>query len=524
MIACGDDEPTGPTGDTTPPTIVLTVPSNGADNVSVDSSVVAVFSEPIDSNSVTAASFAFSGGVDGDLDFSGDSVIFTADNSLAYSTSYTATISTAVTDRAGNHLASAYSWSFTTEGDPATTPPTIISTVPTDGAIGYAADLPVTATFNKAIDPATLTDASFYLDNGATGSVSYSNWVATFTPDDTLEFNTLYTATITTAVADTFGNNLAAEQDWSFTTGDNPLIPQASMFWPYDSAIVGDTVTIQVDVVHPFGADSVQYFIDGALVSTETDNSEPFQYLWNLTSEEIGSSHTLYGKAYEASGFVGYSDTITVIYLWQELAADINDYWRTDIKRVLYRSTNSLLELRYEFWESWFDPYDTIPDDTTLDLGIYFDTDRNSATGRRTFNLDRDTINDIGAEYRIIMGLHGSDTALAIWSVDPEGWQPIYDTSGHPYYRLMPFDTILEFGVRWTDLGSPGAINIVSINFFFVDFETTHKDWVPDHNNGHLSVWRNSRYIGEGYTGSSAPFIGAPQPAVIYRENPFDAD
>jgi hypothetical protein len=47
---------------------------------------------------------------------------FTPAGDLSYGTSYTATLTTGITDQAGNHLASDYNWSFTT----APTPPAYI--------------------------------------------------------------------------------------------------------------------------------------------------------------------------------------------------------------------------------------------------------------------------------------------------------------------------------------------------------------------------------------------------------------
>ncbi len=53
-----------------------------------------------------------------------------------------------------------------------------------------------------------------------TGSVVGNT--ATFTPDAALADNTVYTATVTTAVTDLAGNHLAADYTWSFTTAAAP--------------------------------------------------------------------------------------------------------------------------------------------------------------------------------------------------------------------------------------------------------------------------------------------------------------
>ncbi len=82
----------------------------------------------------------------------------------------------------------------------------------------------ITATFSKAMNPATITTSTFTVTGpnaaSVTGLVSYNSTtdVATFTPSASLALNTSYTATITTGAADEFGNTLAANFVWTFTT------------------------------------------------------------------------------------------------------------------------------------------------------------------------------------------------------------------------------------------------------------------------------------------------------------------
>jgi hypothetical protein len=91
----------------------------------------------------------------------------------------------------------------------------------------------VSATFNKAMNPATINTSTFTLSSGAgavAGTVSYvaATNVATFTPTATLAANTTFTATITTGAMDIFGNPLAANFTWTFTTSPpcaSPVLP-----------------------------------------------------------------------------------------------------------------------------------------------------------------------------------------------------------------------------------------------------------------------------------------------------------
>ena len=83
----------------------------------------------------------------------------------------------------------------------------------------------VTATFSKAMNPATLNSGTFILACPAgtpvSGSVSYdaSSRVSTFVPSANLPLSTLCVATVTTGVQDTTGIPMQAAFVWSFVTG-----------------------------------------------------------------------------------------------------------------------------------------------------------------------------------------------------------------------------------------------------------------------------------------------------------------
>ncbi len=102
-----------------------------------------------------------------------------------------------------------------------TTPPTVVSSFPLNGATGTATTAMITADFDESMNPSTLTNASFTLAHGATpvpGTVGYFDNTATFLPASALALDTVYTATITTAAKDTDGVALAKIYTWTFTT------------------------------------------------------------------------------------------------------------------------------------------------------------------------------------------------------------------------------------------------------------------------------------------------------------------
>jgi hypothetical protein len=114
-------------------------------------------------------------------------------------------------------------------GNPQLTPPIVTSVTPPDVPQGVCPNNAlITATFSKAMNPGTINTATFTLTSSGgsvTGAVMYNSTtnVATFTPPSPgLAVSTAYTATITTGAADTFGNTLAANFVWTFTTAAAP--------------------------------------------------------------------------------------------------------------------------------------------------------------------------------------------------------------------------------------------------------------------------------------------------------------
>lgn len=162
---------------------------------------------------------------------------------------YTATITTAATDVAGNALAgnqaalpaaSNYVWTFTAVAADLT-PPIVILESPADGASGVTLNSTINATFSKDMDPTTICGPVTTVDCPATsftvvdttasapvaGSVSYvpSSRIATFTPTAQLVAGHSYQATITIVAKDSSGIALdplgvgTRPNPWSFTAG-----------------------------------------------------------------------------------------------------------------------------------------------------------------------------------------------------------------------------------------------------------------------------------------------------------------
>lgn len=212
---------------TAAPTVISTVPAAGAPAVAINTLVSATFSEPMNPATINAATFTLTGPgatpVAGTVTYVGSTATFTPAALLAANTLFTATITTGAQDPAGAALAANFVWTFTTAA-----PPTVVSTVPANGAPGVAADTLVSATFSRAMNPATINGATFTLTGpGLTpvpGVVTYAGSTATFTPTSVLAASTLFTATITTGATDPTGNALAANFVWTFTTAAPPTV------------------------------------------------------------------------------------------------------------------------------------------------------------------------------------------------------------------------------------------------------------------------------------------------------------
>jgi hypothetical protein len=216
---------TGAAADTTAPTVTGTINANGATNVAINTKAGATFSEGMDPLTVTTATFLVKNGttpVNGTMGYTGLNAVFTPAAMLSPGTLYTITIKGGVggvKDLAGNAMWADYVYSWTTASALDTTAPSVTTVNPANGATNVPVTSAVNATFSEAMDPLTISTASFTVQ-GVTGLVSMGadNTIATFVPFSALTNNTTYTATLTTAARDLAGNALAISKVWTFTT------------------------------------------------------------------------------------------------------------------------------------------------------------------------------------------------------------------------------------------------------------------------------------------------------------------
>ena len=124
MVGCSTSKLTAPSlgtsPETTQPTVSFTGPASLATNVAINRPVRATFSEAMNATTVTGGAFTVTGPgvtpVNGTVTYNDGSMtaIFTPASNLAANTVFTATISTAAMDQAGNAMAANKVWTFTT--------------------------------------------------------------------------------------------------------------------------------------------------------------------------------------------------------------------------------------------------------------------------------------------------------------------------------------------------------------------------------------------------------------------------
>lgn len=244
---------TGAAPDTTRPRVALTVPATTSPGptagVAGNTAISAVFTEDMAPATITGASFTVTCAAPctapaGTVTYvvGNRTALFTPGAALAANTTYTATITTAAKDLAGNALAgnqaalpaaSNYIWTFTTAAATAPSGSVLLqSTNPAAGALSVCPDATINATFaapgGMRMNPATITSGNFTV-TGASPVVAstvvldpLTGRIATFTPASPLAVGQLYTARIrggASGVADMSvpANTMPADSTWTFT-------------------------------------------------------------------------------------------------------------------------------------------------------------------------------------------------------------------------------------------------------------------------------------------------------------------
>jgi RHS repeat-associated protein len=289
------------TANTTVPTVLSVVPTNGATAVSVGSTIILTFNEAIDLTSVSDTTVpvsvsGYGGSLAGtySLDSSGTVLTFIPASPLPGNATITVQMYyNGVADLSGNLSGSFYS-TFTTGTGGTTTGPTVVAVTPQNGATGIGPNATVTLTFSESLSSNTINANNVGLlingtapSNGTVISHSADNRVVTLNPYG-LPASSTVSVLVSSGVTDLYGNPLSPFES-QFTTG-----PALSTTAPYvisqrpgsgaTGVPVNDSVVLYLS--QPMNAVSVTGALhvaqNGVLVSGTTqvtDNGQVVQFV-----------------------------------------------------------------------------------------------------------------------------------------------------------------------------------------------------------------------------------------------------
>jgi S-layer protein (TIGR01567 family) len=274
--------------------------------------------------------------------------------------------------------------SFTTASDTTVDniKPTVNETNPgnVDTDIDITAD--ITVTFSEKMNVSTLDNNSFYVKNSSDkilGIVTYDSFTknATFDPKEDLDYNTTYTATVTTDVTDLVGNGLNENETWSFTTEHEDTSNNAPTVEEYSvdptSGVTPVTFNFSV-TIKDVDNDTLEYVYlyikdDGDHEMEEDDSSDQVtsdgkDYVFSRTISDVGT-YEYYFKASDGNE--------TVVTDEKELVVNSKTY--SSGNRIWDEDTN--LSTTYEWNPQSFS-------------GFYYDLDTNEGSETLTIeNIDR---------------------------------------------------------------------------------------------------------------------------------------
>jgi hypothetical protein len=277
-------------------TISLTNPAPGTQGVSITSTITATFSQPLNANSLTAASFQVYANNNQQIagtvtNPSSNTLVFTPAVALPPGVTINVYVgyNSTITDYAGNAFSYLANATFTTASTTDSTPPQIISMTPGNGATNVGPYAPVTLTFNKSINSSTINSTNFAMYNGSTllgPSISYSSDHRTVSLSTTLPYNATIQVAVNTGVQDYAGNNMASSYQASFTTLPQPLTSAPSVIQarPGNNAALTTPVTLFMSA--PMNLATVQAGINVA------QNGSPITGTATLTADLRGITWT----------------------------------------------------------------------------------------------------------------------------------------------------------------------------------------------------------------------------------------
>ncbi|HEX3582065.1 MAG TPA: protease pro-enzyme activation domain-containing protein, partial [Thermoanaerobaculia bacterium] len=202
------------------------------------------------------------------------------------------------------------------------------------GSTSPSTDSSITQTFTL---PSNANQLSFWYANTCPDTLTYDWTTATVKDNVTGTTTTVLAKTCTTtavwtqvnwnaavsaghSVTLTLSNhddNYAGDATYTYfddvtlttSAGGDTTPPTTSITAPTNGATVSGTTSVTASASDNVGVTKVEFYLDGALQSTDT--SSPYSWSWSTTGTANGS-HSLVSKAYDAAGNIGTSSTVTV--------------------------------------------------------------------------------------------------------------------------------------------------------------------------------------------------------------------
>src|SRR5579862_2104642 len=273
--------------DTTPPTVSMTAPANGA----TVSGTVAVSANASDNVAVANVQFQL------------DNVnVGTADTTSPYtyswdttkSTNGTHTLRAIATDTSNNSTTSSSVTVTVNNAAKDTTPPTVSMTAPANGAT-VSGTVAVSA---NASDNVAVANVQFQLDNVNVGTADTTS-PYTYSWDTTKSTNGTHTLR---AIATDTSNNSTTSSSVTVTVNNaakDTTPPTVSMTAPANGATVSGTVAVSANASDNVAVANVQFQLDNVNVGT-ADTTSPYTYSWDTTKSTNGT-HTLRAIATDTS-------------------------------------------------------------------------------------------------------------------------------------------------------------------------------------------------------------------------------
>ncbi len=280
--------------DVTPPTVQVTYPYDGMTDVPTGLAIFCMFSEAIDPSTVNSTNITLSGpGISGPSDykvlydyFDGHIEIRKKTQLSAFQT-YTVKVTTNVRDLNGNHFQNPYQLSFTT-GPTDLTAPTVLETIPANGATNVGNFLPTFhAIFSEELDEDTVNTSNITLHDNTAGSdvnivIEPRRDLVRISPraDIQLQNGHSHTLTIGTGVKDLAGNGLSTPYNLNFIVAGVGVDSE-----PVMRGGTKDDENIGMRLSD--GSSQVQLYLsatDDFTFPLTVYATMPPSYLWNLTT------------------------------------------------------------------------------------------------------------------------------------------------------------------------------------------------------------------------------------------------